>query len=117
MACDTRYEAFDALARRKFRDMLRAWLRQAPRRVEGMVGDGHRIYIRWHACEERERTTGVAVLKTRSDHDDVSKPLKRLNNLKNRIIHADGCNGYFLFAFYRRPTASRRHVELPIELL
>lgn len=117
MTCNTKYEAFDALARRRFRDMLRLWLRQSPRRVEGMVGEGHRIYVRWHTCEERERTTGVAVLKTRSDHDDVSKPLKRLNNLKNRAIHADGCNGHFLFAFYRRVMPRRRHSGPPIELL
>ena len=97
----TFYVCFDDLARRNLRNKLRRWLRQEPRRVVSVIGNGHLVHLRWQRCLPEERTTGVAVMKFRSGHDDTRKPIRNLNTTPSLVVHADGGHGFFAFVFYR----------------
>ncbi len=96
-----RYKVFDILARQRLENELLLWLGQANRRVQSITGSGHLVYVRWTPCAPTECTTGAAVLKFRSDHDDTILSVSRLNSSCDKEIHADGCNGFFFIVFYR----------------
>lgn len=102
------YEIFDMIARKRFRATLRNWLRQTPRRVHKVLGESHRIIVRWNACPASERTNGIAVIKLRSDDKQAPRLFARLNAMTDWRVHKEGRNSYFLFVFYRSEPRPRR---------